>query len=63
MSSHTDREADLFIFIGMKKFELNFPKKYIEKTDEIRNQVIRDMFLISQKKDDTNSQEEEDSCS
>jgi len=46
----------------MDKFELKFPKKYIDKTDETLNRRIQELFPIK-KKEDTNSQEGEDSCS
>ena len=36
----------------MKPEEIKFPKNYVEKTDETRNKVIRDMFPISEKKNE-----------
>ena len=36
----------------MKPEEIKFPKNYLEKTDETRNKVIRDMFPISEKKNE-----------
>ena len=40
------------IFIDMKPKEINIPKNYIDKTDETRNKLIRDMFPISEKKNE-----------
>ena len=36
----------------MKPEEIKFPKNYVEKTDETRNKFIRDMFPISEKKNE-----------
>jgi hypothetical protein len=54
---HTDREVGLTflsfnIFIDMKPEEINIPKNYVDKTDETRNKLIRNMFPISEKKDE-----------
>jgi hypothetical protein len=34
----------------MKPKEINIPKNYVDRTDETRNKLIRDMFPISEKK-------------
>ena len=36
----------------MKPQEIKFPKNYLEKTDEPRNELIRDMFPINEKKNE-----------
>ena len=36
----------------MKPEEIKFPKNYVEKTDEARNKVIRNMFPIIEKKNE-----------
>jgi hypothetical protein len=36
----------------MKPEEIKLPKNYVEKTDETRNKVIRDMFPITEKKNE-----------
>ena len=36
----------------MKPEEINIPKNYVDKTDETRNKLIRDMFPISEKKNE-----------
>jgi hypothetical protein len=36
----------------MKPEKINIPKNYVYKTDETRNKLIRDMFPISEKKNE-----------
>ena len=36
----------------MKPEDIKFQKDYVEKTDETRNKVIRDMFPIIEKKNE-----------
>jgi len=36
----------------MKLKEINIPKNYVDRTDETRNKLIRDMFPISEKKNE-----------
>ena len=36
----------------MKPEEINIPKNYVDKPDETRNKLIRDMFPISEKKNE-----------
>ena len=37
----------------MKPKEINIPKNYVDRTDETRNKLIRDMFPISEKKNES----------
>ena len=36
----------------MKPEEIKIPKDYVDKTDETRNKLIRDMFPITEKKNE-----------
>jgi len=40
----------------MKPEEIKFPNDYVEKTDETRNKVIRDMFPITEKKNESKTE-------
>jgi len=40
----------------MKPEEINIPKNYVDKTDETRNKVIRDMFPITEKKNESKTE-------